>query len=264
MTVDIQAAAQDAIQRAIVRHGGMSRYDQIDKIVCEVYTLGGFGMSRRGLNKQFPMPNIVTLMPRENKAILHDYPVKGRECHYDNGRVAEVETGQLPTYDHDNHRIRMMSVSRFRRPWTTLDATYFFGYAMTHYASLPFSLPGVKVTGFKQRDHGDWRTRIDFEYPPGSHTHSLNETMYFDETHRLVRHDYRPEVSSPIARAANFLLEYREFDGYLITERRKVFFRLGRFITPLVVLDGGVKILEVGKRAAPATAPALEAMESAQ
>ena len=192
MTVDIQTAAQEAIQRAIVRHGGMERYEQIDKIVCEVYTLGGFGMSRRGLNSQFPMPNIVTLMPRENKAILHDYPTPGRDCHYDNGRVAEVAKGEVPVFDHDNYRVRMMSVSRFRRPWTTLDATYFFGYAMTHYASLPFSLLGVKVVGFKSRSHGDWRTRIDFEYPAGAHTHSRIETMYFDETHRLMRHDYRP------------------------------------------------------------------------
>lgn len=251
MSIDIQAAAQEAIDRAIERHGGLKRYEQVDRIVCEIYTLGGFGMARRGLNTKFPMPRIVTLMPRENRAILHDFPVPGRECIFDNGRVAEVAPGEPPVFAEDNFRIKMMSVSRFRRPWTTLEAAYFFGYAMTHYTSMPYSLKGVKVVGFARRDSGDWRTRIDFEYPPMAHTHSQLETIYFDESGLLVRHDYRPEVSSPIARAANFSREYKNFDGYLITERREVFFRLGRLVTPLVVLNGGIKVLEVGKRELP-------------
>ncbi|MFP5392879.1 MAG: hypothetical protein ACLGI6_15250 [Gammaproteobacteria bacterium] len=247
MGKDIQAAAQVVIQRAIERHGGMARYDQVGHIVCDVTTMGGFGMSRRGLHTKFPIPKIVTLFPSQNKAILHDYPVAGRDCVYDNGRVAEVASGQTPVFECDNHRVQMLSVSRFRRPWTTLDAAYFFGYAMTHYASLPFSLPGLKVVGFAQRDDGPWRSRIDFEYPKGSHTHSQHETLYFDATNLLVRHDYCPEVSSPLARAANFLHEYRDFDGYLITERRKVHFRLGRMVTPLVVMDASIKVLEVGR-----------------
>lgn len=251
MSIDIQAAAQEAIERAIERHGGMKRYEQVDRIICEIYTLGGFGMARRGLNTKFPMPRIVTLMPRENRAILHDFPSPGRECHFDNGRVAEVAKGEAPVFVEDNYRVKMMSVSRFRRPWNTLEAAYFFGYAMTHYTSMPYSLKGVKVVDFATRDSGDWATRIDFEYPPMSHTHSQRETIYFDKSGLLVRHDYRPEVSSPIARAANFSREYKDFDGYLITERREVFFRLGRLVTPLVVLNGGIKVLEVGKRDVP-------------
>lgn len=244
---NIQQAAQDVIARAIERHGGMKRYEEVDHIVCDVAQMSGFAMARRGLNAQFPMPKIVTLMARQGRAILHDYPVAGHDCVFDNGRVAEVMTGHAPVFDHDDYRKVMLSVSRFRRPWTILDAVYFFGYAMTHYASLPFSLPGVKVRGLKVQQSGDWRTRIDFEYPAGSHTHSQHETIYFDQSNLLVRHDYCPEVSSPIARAANFLLAYRNFDGYLITERRKVFFRIGRWVTPLVVMDASIKVLEVGR-----------------
>ena len=247
MTPDIQKQAQALIERAIERHGGMHRYEQVQHIVCDVTTMGGFAMARRGLNNRFPMPKRITLMPRHHRAVLHDFPAPGRECVFDNGRVAEVAAGETAVFDHDNYRRRMLSVSRFRRPWTTLDAAYFFGYAMTHYASLPFSLRGVKVVALKTRDTGDWRARLDIEYPPDAHTHSRHETIYFDDTGLLVRHDYTPEVSSPIARAANFLLEYRSFDGYLITERRKVFFRLGRMVTPLVVMDASIKVVEVAR-----------------
>jgi hypothetical protein len=238
--------AQEVIQRAMQRHGGSQRYEKVDRVVCDVKTMGGFAMSRRGLNKDFPLPSKVTLMPRMNRAILHDYPAPGRECVFDNGRVAECVAGAEPVFENDNHRAVMLSVSRFRRPWTTLDAAYFFGYAMTHYASLPFSLEGVKVIDMQTRATGPWRHRIEFEYPKGAHTHSRRETMYFDHTYLLMRHDYCPEVSSPIARAANFLLAYKDFDGYLITERRKVHFRLGRMVTPLVVMDASIKVLEVG------------------
>ena len=155
-----------------------------------------------------------------------------------------------PAYKEGMDRAASLLMGRFRRPWTTLDAVYFFGYAMTHYASLPFSLRGVKVRALRLRDGGDWHARLDIEYPKGSHTHSQHETLYFDHSGLLVRHDYTPEVSSPIARAANFLLEYQSFDGYMITQRRKVHFRLGRFITPLVVMDASIRVLEVRRVAA--------------
>jgi hypothetical protein len=248
MAIDTQKTAQETIKRAIARHGGMDRWEQIGNILVEVYTLGGFGMSRRGLGSQFPMPKIVSLRPKLGMAILYDYPRQGRQCIYDNGRVAEIAAGEEPTYENDNHRTKMLSVSRFRRPWTTSDAAYFFGYAMLHYCAIPYTLQGVKVVGFKSRKSGDWRTRIDFEYPDGSHTHSKFETVYFDESGLIVRHDYCPEVSSPIARAANYLVDYKDCNGYLITERRKVYFRIGRLRTPLVVLDGGIKVLEVRDR----------------
>ncbi|MET0323115.1 MAG: hypothetical protein ABW069_20520, partial [Duganella sp.] len=78
-----------------------------------------------------------------------------------------------------------------------------------------------------------------------AHTHSRCETFYFDDTGLLVRHDYRPEVSSPVARAANFLHNYKSCDGLLITERRKVHFRVGRMVTPLIVMDATIKVREV-------------------
>jgi hypothetical protein len=245
MSTDLHFAAQAVIERAMKRHGGRDRYEQVESIICKVYSLSGFGMSRRGVGRNFPMPDLVTIMPRHHMLVLHDYAGKGRDCVYDNGKVAVVAASEKPVFEADNYRTVMMSVSRLGRPWNTLEATYFFGYAMTHYGSLPFSLQGVEVLAMKTRTTGDWRTRIDFRYPEGSHTHSPIETMYFDASDLLVRHDYRPEVSSPVARAANFLLEYKSFDGFLVTERRKVFFRLGRLVTPLVVLDGGVRVLEV-------------------
>lgn len=245
MTTDIQSAAQAVIAKAIDRHGGQPRYEQVDRIICDVATMGGLAMRRRGLHSDFPLPGRVTLMPRRNQAILHDYPAPGQSCLYDNGRVAQIGRGAAPVFDSDNHRQRMLSVSRFRRPWTILDAVYFFGYAMTHYASLPFSLAGLKVVGLARRQVGPWRARIDVEYPPGAHTHSRHESFYFDETGLLVRHDYRPEVSSPIARAANFLYNYKDCDGYLITERRKVHFRIGRMVTPLIVMDASITVREV-------------------
>lgn len=245
MANNMQVQARQVIQQAILRHGGMARYEQVDRIVCDVTTMGGLAMRRRGLHADFPLPNRVTLMPRQQQAVLHDYPAPGRSCLYDNGRVAMVGGGREAVFDSDNHRQQMLSVSRLRRPWTVLDAVYFFGYAMTHYASLPFSLPGLKVVGLARRSSGDWRTRIDVEYPHGAHTHSKLETFYFDDTGLLVRHDYRPEVSSPVARAANFLHEYKNCDGLLITERRKVHFRLGRLVTPLIVMDASIKVREV-------------------
>lgn len=245
MSNDTERAAQAVIDQAIRRHGGMERYGEVDRIVCDVTTMGGLAMRRRGLHSDFPLPGRVTLMPRQQQAILHDYPSPGRSCLYDKGRVALVGAGRAPVFDSDNHRLRMLSVSRFRRPWTVLDAAYFFGYAMTHYASLPFSLAGLKVVGLARRAHGNWRARIDVEYPEGAHTHSQHESFYFDETGLLVRHDYRPLVSSPVARAANFLHNYRSCDGYLITERRKVHFRIGRLVTPLVVMDASIKVREV-------------------
>lgn len=245
MTTNIQEQAKAAVELAIKRHGGMKRWEEVDSILVEAYTMGGFGMSRRGLENDFPMPKKVRLNPKKGTAILYDYPEAGRDSIYDNGKVTDVVSGETPVFDNDNHREKMMSVSRFRRSWDTLDATYFFGYAMIHYASLPYTLLDTKIIDVKTRSNGDWRTRIDIENPEGAHTHSKFESLYFDESGLLIRHDYCAEVSSPLAKAANFLVDYENVDGYLITKRRKVHFRLGRLKTPLIVMDAGIKVLEI-------------------
>ena len=91
MSKDLHAAAQTVIERAMKRHGGRDRYEQVESIICKVYSLSGFGMSRRGVGTTFQMPNLVTIMPRHHKLVLHDYAGKGRDTVYDNGAAVEID-----------------------------------------------------------------------------------------------------------------------------------------------------------------------------
>jgi hypothetical protein len=104
--------------------------------------------------------------------------------------------------------------------WDTLDLTYFVGYAVWNYLTLPALL---------LRDDVEWREVaegvLEAAFPPELPTHGRRQRHTFDrETGLLVRYDYNPEVvvGGGDVVVANVVLERGEFEGIPYEARRKV------------------------------------------
>jgi hypothetical protein len=182
-------------------------------------------------------PARVTVEPRRRRLVLHDYPKPGRELVFDRGRVGD---GPL------EHRARL--IARPRARWRPEDATYFFGYAMTHYLALPFSLAEAEIVQHRHRPGRPRPDRLTVRYAPDAHTHCARERFHFDATGLLVRHDYRAEVLGPGAHGAHWSRDYVEVDGLMIARRREVFMRIGSWATPVPVLIARLEPLSVTYR----------------
>ncbi len=113
---------------------------------------------------------------------------------------------------------------RFDTPWDILHLAYFSGYAMWTYNALPFVLaePGYEVREIDPIVEGGLLLRgLRARFPSDVHTHSAEQRFYFSGDGLLRRHDYEVDVLGG-ARAAQFLSDYVEVDGFYLPRTRRI------------------------------------------
>jgi hypothetical protein len=150
--------------------------------------------------------------------------------------------------DHADARARFRGLRKWRR-WSPADAAYFFGYALTHYHALPFTLTEARPLAMRRvRCDGRELTGVDVELPAALHTHSRRQSFYFDAEGLLGRHDYVAEIVGTMARGAHLWRDFVTAHGIPIARERHVVARLGRATTPLVALHAELEVVPSATR----------------
>ena len=226
------AHARELIARSIARHGG-ERWSRIERLTLRPRRLTGLVPWVKGNGRTFGLPSRAELEPQIARATFFDYPRAGERGVFDAGRVA---LGDAPLAE---RRERYRGFGKLRR-WQPLDALYFFGYALTHYHALPWTLRdaeplALRRTGRHGRDDAGYALKVRF--PPSLHTHSPVQTVYFAPDGLIVRHDYVADIVGSVARGAHFWRDYVTVEGIPIASHRIVYARLGRHPLPIVALD---------------------------
>jgi hypothetical protein len=179
----------------------------------------------KGVGRTFPLPSRAEIAPRHARLVFFDYPHPGQAGVFEAGRVA---LGDSPLVE---HRATFRGVRKWRR-WSPLDALYFFGYALTHYHAVPFTLLDAELRAWDPE-----RRALTVAFPEGVHTHCTTQTFYFDESGLILRHDYVAEIVGGWARGAHLWQDYVTVQGFPIATHRRVYARFGRMTAPLVALD---------------------------
>ena len=172
--------------------------------------------------------------PHERTTIFHGYPDADHRGRFAGGdvRVERADDGRVVA-ESANHRRTFAGLRKYRR-WSALDALYFFGYAVWHYHTLPFTLREAEVV--RALPARGSTTGVDVVFPADVHTHCRRQQFYFDATGRIVRHDYVAEIIGSWARGAHFWEDYGAVNGLLVARRRRIVARAGRLATTIPVL----------------------------
>lgn len=212
------------IARAVERYGGRPRWERM-RLSLSPTNLRGLVPWIKGVGRTFTLPPRVELIPARAQATFFDYPSPGGVGRFEAGRVA-LDGGPL-----EERRPTFRGARKWRR-WSPLDALYFFGYALTHYHSVPFTLADAQLRRWNPR-----RRRMTVAFPPSVHTHCRVQTFTFDESGLIVRHDYVADIVGSVARGAHFWRGYTAVGHFPFATHRRVVARLGRVPTPLVALE---------------------------
>jgi hypothetical protein len=240
--------ARALLERAIERHGGWDAWQRTGGVTARLVALTGLVPESKGLGVTFPMPGRVDVWPRRAVAVLHDYPAIGRRAVFSAGQV-QVLDGETILEARAAPRATLAGPRKLRR-WSPLDALYFFGYALTHYFSLPFSLVAARPLGVRRvRSGGRSLTGVEVELPAGLHTHCRRQTFFFDDEGLLRRHDYVADIVGWWARGAHLWDDFVDVGRLPIPRRRHVVARLGRLELPFVALHA--ELVDVAPLAAP-------------
>ena len=212
------------LARAVERYGGRARWEQMTLSLSPT-RLRGLLPWMKGVGRTFSLPARAEIVPARAEATFFDYPTTGGIGRFVSGRVA---LGDAPLAE---HRATFRGLRKWRR-WSPLDALYFFGYALTHYHAVPFTLADAELR------HWDGRRRaLTVRFPAAVHTHCPVQTFWFDESGLILRHDYVADIVGFWARGAHFWRGYTDVGGFPFATHRRVVAHYGLVLTPLVALE---------------------------
>jgi len=218
------------IETAIHRYGGWPLWHNLDSVMINVESIAGAIPSVKGIGRSFPQCGQMQVSPKEFRTIFFD------RCgltlgEFDSGTIRQE--GAEPI---DNYRARFAGLSKYRT-WDVRDAMYFFGSAITTYLSVPFLLPDLRT---RTEAWGEGFC-VHAVFPKEIHTHCARQKFYFDREGLLLRHDYRAEILGRLAYGAHFTSDYEEVCGLPVARRRRVYARIGNWVTPVLVLSASLK-----------------------
>jgi hypothetical protein len=233
----VQREARALVEKAVSRHGG-ERWSRIRSIDLPVLSLSGFLPWLKGNGRTFELPRLIRVDPPRARAVFVDYPGPGEHGVYEAGRVA------LGDGEPVEHRATFDGPRKWRR-WTALDALYFFGYALTHYHALPWSLREAQPLTLRTSGQAGAMHALTVRFPPVLHTHSAVQTIHLAADGLIVRHDYVAEIIGAWARGAHLWGNYVEVKGFPVATHRRVLARIGGQLLPLVALEARLGTPEI-------------------
>jgi hypothetical protein len=232
------------LEAAIRRHGGWAAWTACRSISVRPTTLRGLLPAWKGVGKSFPLPGRVDVRPHDFAAVFVDYPSAGRRGTFTAGALTLVDEGGAVAHSAADGRASFRGLAKYRS-WSPADALYFFGYALTHYHGLPFTLVDGRPLGTcRVRHEGRTLAGVEVELPLGLHTHCRRQTFYFEEDGLLRRHDYVAEIAGSWARGAHFWRDFVTVAGLEIARERHVVARVGRWATPIVALHADLDVVD--------------------
>jgi hypothetical protein len=234
----------DLLQLAVDAHGGLDRWNSFDKVAVHIL-VSGVLWHAKGQDGVLSDTRIEVELRKQRGRYIDFDSKAGQETYFSPGRVAIVDKGHVveelinPRDSFSGHTIET--------PWTKLQLVYFGSYAMWEYLNIPFNftLPGFQtkeIDPWHEREE-TWR-RLQVHFPGDLAYHSKEQVFYFDEKGLLKRLDYHVDISGN-APAAQYVFDYREFQGIKLPTRRLVYRRDEHdqlIQDPLLV---GIEVLDV-------------------
>jgi hypothetical protein len=235
-------AAKALLDRAVARHGGWAAWEALRCVKVTPRRLSGLLPFVKGAGRTFQFRTAIDVFPHEYRAVFNDYPAAGERGVFTAGAVQILDAGGAVRESSPDHRRSFRGLRKWRR-WSPADALYFFGYALTHYCGLPFTLAeGRPLRLARGRADGRRLTGVDVELPASLHTHSRRQAFYFDDEGLLRRHDYVADIAGWIARGAHLWRDFVTVQGIPTPRERHVVARLGRTTTPVVALHAELDV----------------------
>ena len=242
------------LEGAVRRHGGWDAWRALRAVVVQPRSLSGLVPFSKGYGRTFRLPPRAEIEPHEGRAVFDDYPAPGASGTFARGTLSLADPRGAVVASVENGRASFRGLRKLRR-WSAADALYFFGYALTHYHALPFTLGRGRPLGIRRaRYEGRWLTGVEVELPAELHAHTRCQTFYFEDDGLLRRHDYVADIIGPWARGAHFWSGFVTVGGLEMATVRHVVLRLGRRATPVVALHAELALSSERDPASPSDA----------
>lgn len=222
----------DLLELAVTAHGGWDRWQKVKKLTAQV-AIGGGLWHLKGWPGALADTS-VSIDPHRQHAEYFPFTEVGRRSIFETERVAVVDVNGATVEERTSPR-ESFNGHTLATPWDMHHLNYFSGYAMWTYLTTPFlfQFPGFQSEEIAPwNEDGDTWRRLKVIFPQDVHSHSTEQTFYFDATGILRRHDYSVDILGGSS-SANYATEPKEFGGIIFPTKRRVY-AIGQDNKPLL------------------------------
>jgi hypothetical protein len=216
--------ACELLQKALVAHGGLDRWNGFETVQATIITGGQlFGMKG---TPQDSTPRRMTVATKREWASVTPYGADDQRTDFTASRIA-IEKMDGTVVRERLHPSEHAEGKAVDAPWDVLDRAYFNGYALWTYLTTPFhfTMPGFAVEEINPWHEDDelWRG-LRVTYPSNIASHSREQDFYFGPDFLLRRHDYHVEASGGFA-AAQYVFDSVTVEGITLPTKRRAYMR---------------------------------------
>jgi hypothetical protein len=220
----IRRWANSLVEDAIEAHGGGARWRAFNKVSAKVVT-GGFLWGMKGYEID-RAPRTMTAELRRQAMRIEPFGNPDWHLHYELARVV-IETRNGETIAEQENPRETFAGHAWETPWTPTQLAYFSAYAVWNYLNLPFLLgeTGIEATEIPSINSDLLVLKgLRIRFPDYIHTHSTEQSLYFDESNLLRRMDYDVEIAGNNP-ATQMISEYVDVQGLKFPTKRRIFVR---------------------------------------
>ena len=243
-------AAGELVARIVDHAGGAERWDSLSELRLR---LRCSGLAFRTMRKTAEVAEMeLVVQVHEPRTELRSVSVPGWRGRFDSG------TTTLLAADGSALQSRENAVTRRREPWPAspwddLAAMTFCSYAAWNYATFPVLLrrPDVRCDALGEHSvDGERLHGLRLQFPASVPTHAPAQTFWVTDEGALRRHDYRAQMVSPLAKAANRCVHESGAFGVTLPDHRIVtpLLPLRRAAPGPVIVDVTIDVLSATER----------------
>jgi hypothetical protein len=211
----------ELLELAIEGHGGWVRWQEITEIRAHI-AVGGAVWPLKGWPGALADIHVAA-DPHRQHVEYSPFLKAGQQGVYEPARTSIVSGGK--TIERRESPRQSFAGHGLATQWDPHHLISFAGYAMWTYLTTPFlfRLPGVAAEEVEpwNEDGETWR-RLRVIFPASVHSHSTEQTFYFDDFGLLRRHDYSVEIMGGTS-SANYASGHKSFGGLLFPTKRRVY-----------------------------------------
>ena len=206
-------------------HGGLSRWNNYQKVEASIVTGGGF-FALKGM-LQDSTPRRMSVWLHEERSSVLPFGAPDQRTMFTPDRIAIEKLDS--TVVAERHAPRdSFAGHQMSTPWDPLHRAYFNGETVWTYLTTPFVLAmedvGVEETEPWRQGEEIWRV-LRAHFPGSIETHSLIQDFFFGENDFMLRrHDYNVNIAGGFP-AAQLTSNYATANGIHFPTRRRAYTR---------------------------------------
>jgi hypothetical protein len=210
----------DLLGAAVEAHGGLERWRGV-RAVDVRFNFSGAGLVVKGFPRHLQPSCSIDI--RECRVVFQRLGTDPDERWVFTADRVWIERRD-GTMIQERHRPRAAFAGHvWETKWDALHLTYFIGYAMWNYLSIPFLLTNPDFTTRELDGHSEsnehWRV-LEVVYPDGVPAHTKVQKFYFGPDLLLRRMDYVTDIAGGVA--AHYCFDHRPYQGITIPTLRRI------------------------------------------